>query len=441
MNTLAGTGTFRSARRQFTRRTVAIVLVLAMALPVRIWLPLGSFASFAPVDVLLLASPFLLLVFQSYSLRLPIGRKSIALLLMLPVIACVASLVWSVDLAATMRASVVYAEAMVAYVFTVALLCRLPTRTIANLVALFLVVVIAVSVASMFRLPGLGPQVPTNLSGNAADAYRLSYYARLSNPYIGLSNNLATVLAFFPFLLASYARVTGYARYRWMALLCVAAVCMTLSRGVVLALALTYALWIVANAPRAGKKALQTLSYLAVVAIALFIYLQVNSLADQHLAGRLSMANVTQRLDTQAAAISAIVAHPAGLGGGIDLSAVTGGAVVHNTHNAFVQQLFYFGIVGGVIVDLALLLLPVVVVRWRLRSVQARMLRSGLVYSLITMLVVFAFEASFEGSVLRVLFYFSVALGVALIVATEREATQLVSQLPSAQGEQPCDTQ
>lgn len=422
MNTLANAGLHRLARQPPTLRwIVAAVLVLAMALPVRIWVPLGTFHSFAPVDVILLASPLLVLASQKHLAHLALGRKGIALLLLVPAFVCVLSFVWSIDQAATTRAAVIYVEAMVAYLLTVMVCSRLPTQSIANLFALFVIVVVAVSVASALRVPGFEPQVPDELRNGSATTYLTSYYARLSNPYIGLSNNLATVLAFFPFVLASYARVSGRARYRWLALVCVAAIGMTLSRGVVLALGLVYTLWVVVNARRAGRSAWRIILYVALVATALFAFVQINNVADAHLVDRFATANVSQRLAAQASAMGAVMARPLGFGGGVALSGVVGG-LMQNSHNAYVQQLFYFGIVAGTIVNLALLWLPWLVRRWQLRSSSARVLRDGLGYSLLCMLMVFVSEASFGGSVLRVLFYFSVGLGVSLVVAAEREA-------------------
>jgi hypothetical protein len=410
-----------SQHRGQLRLWVAIALVLAMALPVRIWVPVGEFKSFAPIDVLLLASPLLLLACQARSAHWSVGPRSIALILLIPFLASMLSLLWSVDQPATIRASVLYGEAVVAYVFSVVILSRLSVRTIANLIALFVTVVIVTSVLSVLRMPGFGPQVPADLSSAAASAYQLSYYARLSNPYIGLSNNLATVLAFFPFVLAACAKVSGRAWYRRLAVVSVAVVCATLSRGVVAALAVAYAVSVAVNARRAGKKAWRISVYLLVIAVMFAGYVAVNNVVNQYLPDRLSMRTVAPRLEAQAAALDALSARPAGYGAGVDLSTVVGGDM-RNTHNAYVQQLFYFGLVLGALSDLAIVLLPVAVRRWKRHSREARTLARGLGYALGTVLLVFVTEASYEGSVLRVLFYFSVACGVALVVAAEREA-------------------
>ena len=49
------------------------------------------------------------------------------------------------------------------------------------------------------------------------------------------------------------------------------------------------------------------------------------------------------------------------------------------------------------------------------------LVKRGLVYAIITQILVFMVQASFEGSVLRVFFYFSIGISLELIDAMSRE--------------------
>ena len=86
-------------------------------------------------------------------------------------------------------------------------------------------------------------------------------------------------------------------------------------------------------------------------------------------------------------------------------------------HNTFLQQAVYFGIPLGVLVSAALIGLAGFFLARRRRAAIAGVLA----YVLLVQLVSFAFEASFEGTVLRVLFYMSIGMAVALLRSVESE--------------------
>lgn len=403
------------------RLTVATLFILALALPVRIWIPLGWFSSFAPIDVLLLTSPVFVALLQPGHFAIGIGRRSIAWLLLAPVVLCVLSYLWTVDAAGTARTLLLDGEAMVAYLAVATIFQKLPSSTIGVLLCILVSTIIATSVLSTLDVPGLAPQVPPNLDAASQQAFLSSYYSRLSHPYFGLSNNLATVLGFFPFLLVAWARITCKARYRWLAAACVVATIATLSRGVVLALAIAWLVWLASGLRRHGKGYWHILPYAALAAIAMAAYIAATQVVDDNLASRLSDANVLQRFAAFGRVLSAVMARPIGYGAGASLAAIAGGDMA-NAHNAYLQQFLNFGVGGGAIAVLALAWLPIAVKRWRLHSRAALEARGGLLFGILTTLLAFMSEASYEGSVLRVLFYASIGLGVAMVVALEREA-------------------
>ena len=134
------------------------------------------------------------------------------------------------------------------------------------------------------------------------------------------------------------------------------------------------------------------------------------------------MINIDYRLEAWRAVWGALADRPFWcFGAGVSLSEVTG-SLLQNAHNAFLAQLFYFGLPGGLLVGVSILSLPVIFSRWRLSGSKARIMRRSIVFSLATQILIFLSQASFEGSVLRVVFYFSVGASVMLLKALEHEA-------------------
>jgi hypothetical protein len=76
----------------------------------------------------------------------------------------------------------------------------------------------------------------------------------------------------------------------------------------------------------------------------------------------------------------------------------------------------YFGIPLGVIVSLSLCAIPAFFLARRPNP-----LAGVIAYALIAQLVIFLFESSFEGTVLRVLFYLAIGLAVALLRSADAE--------------------
>jgi hypothetical protein len=87
-----------------------------------------------------------------------------------------------------------------------------------------------------------------------------------------------------------------------------------------------------------------------------------------------------------------------------------------------VQQILYYGIPIGVVVSVALWMLPAF---FRRRPTQP--LGGVIAYTLVVQLTLFLFESSFEGTVLRVLFYLSVGLATALLRTVDRDDGTAVS--------------
>ncbi len=402
---------------------LALTLIIALAFPVRIWWSFGPFASFSPMDVVLLMGLAGLLLHALSTGVIRTGRGSVAIALAVPVLFCYFSFLWTVNRTETLKAALTYTEALAAFLITITLFNNFKSETIARLLGIFVFLIILTAILSEAGFPGLAQQIPPNLVSGSPDyaAFVLSYHARLSHPFIGLSNNLATVLAFFPIVFAAYAKATKRNSFHWLAMLCILAVVLTLSRGVIGALVLAYGFY--ALGYRGSLKRLwKGGTALALIVAGLFAFVMSNPLVGKHLADRLLMININYRLEVWRDVLGELADRPLwGFGAGVSLSEVTG-FLLRSTHNAFLAQLFYFGLPGGLVVAGSILLIPILFALWRLSDNKARFMRRATILSLVGQMIIFSCQASFAGSVLRVLFYFSVGAAVMLVKALEREA-------------------
>jgi len=396
------------------------LFILVLAFPFRFRYAVGPFSSFSPMDIALMLGG-IVVAYSLLSGRSNMGPSSLLVALATPVIFCCLSLVWTIETVSTIKVFVTYSEALVAYLVAFTIFSNLSSSAIAKSLLIFVTVIIATAFLSILGFPGLEVQVPLSYppGTDAYDLYIISFSARLSHPFIGLSNNFATVVAFFPILFFAYAMAYNKKIFFYAALICFLVVALTLSRGVTGALILSYFIYIIK-----GKIFLKGMWSIVLIALILtggvFLYLELNPVASSHFHGRLGAASVTGRFTGWWLGLDAISNSPLyGYGAGATIK--EGRLYIDNLHNTYLNQLLYYGWFGGSIVIMSILFLPVLVARLRLEGDKAIILKRGVVFALITELIVFASQASLEGSVLRVIFYFSIGATMALVFACDRE--------------------
>jgi O-antigen ligase len=322
-------------------------------------------------------------------------------------------------------------------------LSGLPAGRIVLYVKRFSYLLIIPGILLLLHVPGFEPRVPGK---HTAGGY-LTYYTRLSHPVLGGSNNLATLLAFFVPILAYWGLSRHDRRATTAAFIATIAIFLTLSRGVLLAFliaALLYAPLASRRLPaRRSNLVPKIISAVAAGAVAIAIFTSIDPTAHQLFATRLSAANVESRTELISISLQKIALRPLlGYGGGVNpqldplsayradtghtsalavapaqASSLSGTEL--DTHNAYLQQVIYFGLPLGLAMTLALWATVGVFVANR----HAQALAGVIGYTILVQLVSFLFEASFEGTVLRVLFYMSIGLAVALLRSVEREET------------------
>jgi O-antigen ligase len=416
-----------------------MTILIAAAMPVRIGVSVPIVHSVSILDVLLLFAAVTLLLDLAYR-PLDLGYSDLFVLLCIPLLLTALSVVWSEGRTATARAVLIFGEGIVAYLFVIRELEGLGPERVVTYMKRYVYLLIIPGILLLLHVPGFAPAQP-GLDHSSGDY--IAYYTRLSHPVLGRSNNLATVLAFFAPILLYW----GYTHQRPSAsragVIAMIAIFATLSRGVLLAFLIGGIVYAAVTTQRRsversgfGARVLATAA-LGTVTVALLY--AVNPATHRYIGDRLSLTNVEARSQLISASLDKIASRPLlGFGGGVEPTVVVNQArpariaappllvpstpVVAETsaldaHNAYLQQVLDFGLPLGLLVSLAVCATVGVFLTRRASYPVAGVIA----YAVIVQLVSFLFESSFEGTVLRVLFYLSIGLAAGLLRAVQAE--------------------
>jgi O-antigen ligase len=413
------------------RPRIALMMVLiAAAMPVRIY---GSFpvvGSVSVLDIVLVLAAgtlFLDLAFRPVDR----GYPELFCLLCIPLGVSAMSIAWSQDPSASVRTWLTYAEGMVAYLFVVRELDGVAPARIIRYISRYAYLLIVPAVLLILHVPGFGPQ-ERDLSPLSGDY--ISYYTQLSHPVLGRSNNLATVLAFLAPLLLYWGHTRRDRRITLAGFITLLAIFLTLSRGVLLAFVvagLLYAPFAVGRR-RIGQRSIagKMMAGVALGAVAIGVFYSFNPATNEFIDNRLSGANISARSEFVSAAWSKVADRPL-LGYGAGATPDRDTLLEAGVHNTYLQQVLYFGLPLGLVVSATLVGIAAVFLTRR----RSTALAGVIAYAVIVQLVIGLFEASFEGTTLRVLFYLSVGLATALALAAESESRPTWSgRAPPASG-------
>lgn len=396
------------------RHRIALMLVLiAAAMPVRVLSTGSAIGSLSVLDILLFGVAATLVL--DCALRpLDIGYRTLFVLLCIPAIICAASMLWSQDRGQTLRTTLIYAEGIIAYLFVLRELAGASPTGIVTYIKRYTYLLIIPAVLLLLHTPGFSPQ-EKNLDPDSTRY--LSYYTRLSHPVLGPSNNLATVLAFFVPVLLYWGHVHRDRRFTRAGCIALVAVVLTLSRGVLLALLITALFAALGNVLRKRRIDSRTAGKACLVGASLMVGVtllyELNQATHEFIGSRFNPHTAVLRLNFAIAAFGKIGERPfLGFGGGVAPDRDGDLARVHDT---YIQQFVNFGVLLGLVVSLTLIGTALFFFsRWRTSGV-AR----AVGFALMAQLIIFAVESSYEGVVLRVLFYLSVGLVTALVRASE----------------------
>jgi O-antigen ligase len=408
----------RSARpvasRATGRRLFFAALILAAAMPVEIAEGVPIVNSLSILDVLLLVGALTLFLDLAYR-PLDLGYRHLFWILCIPLAASLVSVVWSQDRAATVRTAFITAEGVVAYLLAVRELDGLSPARIVTFIRRYAYLLIIPGVLLLLHVPGFEPQV-TGVKESSGEY--ISYFTRLSHPVLGRSNNLATVLAFLAPILLYWGHMYRDRRATIAGFVTVLAIFATLSRGTLVAFALAGLVYAAISPKNRDERrsgfGSKIASAVILGALAVVLFYTFNPATREFFHDRLTLANVSGRTELLSVGFEKFGERPLlGYGAGVAPDPTLGEGV----HNTYLQQVLSFGLTLGVVVGLALCATAIFFLA-RQRSSQ---LAGVIGYAVLVQLAIFLFEASFEGSVLRVLFYLSIGLSVALLRAVERE--------------------
>lgn len=299
-------------------------------------------------------------------------------------------------------------EGIFALVVIVTMLGDAPARQIVRLITGFLILLLIPAALLWAHIPGFLP--PATLDPTQGDY--LSYFARLSHPFIGRSNNFAALTVVLIVPLAAWALTTKQRAAQFGAFLALVITVLTVSRGALLSLFAAFILYFFVDGKTARRLFGRAAIILIPVALIGALVLLFNDTTAQFFSTRFSSDGVTARTGLLEVAQQILTQNwLTGTGAGVSI----------DVHNTFIQQMIYFGVIGGLIVSV---LLFAVAFRWFSRSLPQRWLAAAIGVGMLAQLGSFFVESSYEGTLLRPLIWVTWALLIALYNAAVRTGDQ-----------------
>lgn len=397
--------------------------VLALLFPWRFEYEWSFFSTLSILEVTTITLSMLMTADWIINGRAFLGDRFVSFLLVLPIFFALLSLPTSHNASATIKSIVVYGSSFANFFITLWLLQHFSFDFICKVVLAISATLILTAALSYIPGSPLHPESVMPANSILEEGFLLSYQARFSHPFLGLSNNFATILAMLlPTLLALY-RVNSWSWFSGvLSGLVAASLIATGSRGVLLAVTLLYAIvffWRLIVMGRLPKKGLLLALFSLLMALG---FILINPVAQNHLMDRFSATSMWHRLDAFISVFYVLEEHPFGIGSGVSLSEVTD-LSLRSVHNAYLQNMLWFGWLSGIIMSIAMWLLPLAVIRIPAHNYCSSRIRKSLCFSIILLLIISFSQASWEGSVLRIWIYFIVATGITLIKKSNRECT------------------
>lgn len=396
---------------------LGVAFIASLLFPVRVQYHWAFFSTIAILDLSLILVAAWLVLSWIFLRRIPVGAHQPFAILSLPVLFSVLSLAWTIDFIKTTKSIVVYGAALVAYLGVLGLFRSYSAGRLVKLVIIMAWLLIVTAIFSYLPGSPIAPEfvlLDVDVSSNIN--YLTSYYARFSHPFLGLSNGFATILVMLIPLVHAVRKIGLWGRASfWTLAVLLAALIATGSRGVLLSICVVYVpIWFW-GLFKHGKIARSVFIGIIVVLVISGGFFLLSPEAVRHLSGRLSDSNIGVRMAAFSSALGAVSdEYPFGTGSGVELSSV-GGLEMRSVHNAYLQNILWFGWIGGVLLSAAMWVLPLMVWRTKVVTREAVIFKQALVLSILLLLVVNFSQASWEASVIRVWIYSIIGFGMLII--------------------------
>lgn len=404
------------------KSALAVAFLLVLAFPVRIYDPWWIFLSYSILDAVLLIGGAGVVIRILARGGVGVGNIRIFIVLLMPILVSVISITWTMDSVVTLKSIVSYGPSLVAFLMVIALFDKWTLTSLRVSLVVFSAFLIGTALITYAEWSPISPETTLLYRVDDDDVSYAPYYARFSHPYIGISNSFATVLAMLLPLLSTYTNKSvqsWWSAFPQVALL--AAVIATMSRGVIAAVFLVFAAVCIWSAFVRYRVSARSAAIAAMGVSVSAVFLLISPSSIQFVNDRFSSSNVNARFEALIAAFRVISEYPVlGVGAGVPLNHVSDVALAA-VHNAYIQNVLWFGPLFGGGLSLMMLLLPLLVYGIPVKSVMAGRARFSLVISVSILMLINMSQASWEGPVLRVLIYAIIAFGILMIRAADRE--------------------
>jgi len=399
-----------------------LLFIAIVSMPFRIDVPAKIFSSVSILDVSLWILGWLLLL-KSLRDGLYLGNNKLVLALALPVVVAVVSFVWTADKISTFKYVCYTLTCVLAFYVTVNLFKSARPRWIEAAMALIVVLSLAVALLYWSRIPWIWDLFRfSNVTLDEWDSYeRAAQFARLNHPYIGRSNDYATVLALFSMFFFGLALLTKKYRYLIIFVLSVLGMALTLSRGVLLSFGAVFVASMFVRKPSRILVATVTALTLVTIPLYYFVYFVeesgVNIIYDRAHGSQ----NVFARFERNKNAWELIEESPMlGYGAGRYLT-VPFENLNSAIHNTYLEQVVSFGVLLGLPVIAALFYIPLLLWNWSTRNdyvkIAARFGAAGVVIYLLVCVA----QTSNEAVMPRIVFHIYLGMLVAYLRSLETD--------------------
>lgn len=399
------------------RSLTLVSFTVLVAMPIRLWFPLGPFSTMTMLDIALWSFAVGVLLFSSWQ-QLYLGPQPLFLALGIPVGMALLSLLWSVDTLSTIKMVLYTATSLVGYWVTINLCRHCSSEFIAGCMGLFIVLVVSTAILYWFQIPFTWSL--TGLPREALDfddPYEFAVdFARLNSPYLGRSNDFATTLALYVLFFMGVAQATSRKRHGVFACVAALGILLTLSRGVTLAMVGMIAL---AFCLRLTMRKVAVFSViLSVLAVPTYFFVQfVEQTGIDIIQSRQDPRELYSRFTLFSAALELIEEAPLlGHGGGRHLTNIE--LTIHNT---YFEQWTAYGLLFGSVVILALLSLPWLFWHWTRKLGPAKIVGQHTGLAILIFLLACIVETSNEAAIPSLMFRLFLGWAVAYLHALQRE--------------------
>lgn len=408
-------------RASITDKVLGALLVGLLVIPYRADIDWFLFGIISPLDVVLLMLLAVVVAISLFRKKLVVGSKSIFTLLFLPVVFSIASLAWTTNFSSTLKSVIVYGASLAIYIIAIHVYHKQRFERICLVVSAISLALVLTSILSYLPLSPLSPEITLPSETTAEDGFLLSYSARLSHPFLGLSNSFATILALLaPLTLAASQLNSRRSILHLITNITVfSAILATGSRGVILSLLIVMGAFYMWRVIVSQRVFLAPLLGGLIVSFLGGMFFFINPTASAHTADRMSARNITSRIEAFKESIQVIKNNPLGVGSGVPLHEVSDSMLI-SVHNAYLQNLLWYGWVPGTILNFSLLLLLPVVMVMRATTREALVFRRFFAISIAIFLLINLSQASWEGPLVRAWIYFIFAVGVLLIKSSSQ---------------------